>query len=524
MKVFVGGIIQETNTFSPRSTDLDAFRRGYLLHGGEIETRLRGTNTEFGGFLDELSPQTSVRAKPGLAAWAVAAGPLAAETFDHLSRELVDSLRERLPVDAVLLALHGALVSDGCDDCDGALLRRVREVVGPDVPVVSTLDYHACVTGQMLECADVLVGYRTYPHVDFAETGKRAARIALRLARGCSLSPSAGEACPERSRRGWGEGGVLGEAHCVKPTCCARKLPLILPVENTETEAGPMSDAVRLMEELERQPGILSASLFCPQPWLDVPENGVSAVAYSTGDSPPADSLRQILGAVWDRRLEFFQPYPTVEQFLNEVSAHESPTVVVDSGDITSAGGMGDSTHILRALLAHNLAGRAVVPVVDPKAVDTAFRVGLPCRCHLRLGLVAGAAYNAAIDIDARVLALSDSPVDIKGPSFSGLSIDSGRRALVRIGESLDVLLCEYASLVHDPEVLRSMGADPAQYDLIVQKSHKLFRAAYKDIARSIVILDTPGHTSMNLGALPFSRINRPIYPLDEANWGTADK
>ena len=270
MRIYMASLWQETNTFCPKLTELDLFASGYRIQGQEIITKLAGTNTEIGGFLECLGKSNSVKVIPGTAAWATPFGKLSRSAFDTLCCELTDGLKAALPVDGVLLALHGALVAENCDDVEGHVLEEVRKIVGPDVPIVSSLDYHACLTKQMVKNADVLVGYRTYPHVDYAETGQRAATALLRLLK--KHQPLQMEFI---------------------------KLPLILPAENSETEIGPMAYAMDQLKILDQNPGVVAASIFPTQPWLDVPEHGVNVLIYSTLGNDMAQSATAIADYLW---------------------------------------------------------------------------------------------------------------------------------------------------------------------------------------------------------------------------------
>ena len=486
MRVYVAGLWQETNTFCPRSTEIGLFESGYRLRGDQIIERLAGTNTEIGGFLDCLAGDHSIRVIPGTAAWATPYGKISREAFDSLVSELLANLEANLHVDGVLLALHGSLVGEHIEDCEGYILERVRKLVGSQVPLVCSLDYHACVTKQMVMEADLLVGYRTYPHVDYADTGRRAATALLRL---------------------------IKDRPALKVDFI--KLPLMLPAENTETGSGPMAPAIKRLWELDDDPGVYAASVHSTQPWLDVAEHGVSVLVYSS-DGAGTQVAREIADYIWEVRRQFFLRFPDVGEYLGSVERYAKPAIVVDSGDITSAGALGDSTVILRALLEMNSGLGAVLTMVDASAVEQAVLAGEDQSGTFVLGGREDYGYNSRVQVEARVGAITDSTVRVKGESFSGMELNMGRRACLDIVGNIRLIVSEQTSLLHDPEILRSIGVNPEQCDLIVQKSHKLFRSAYADIAKSVQILDTPGFSDMNLKRLPFERVTRPIYPLDD--------
>lgn len=487
MRIYIASLWQETNSFSPKRTELDLFESGYRLHGREIASRLAGTNTEIGGFLECLGKHPDIEVILGTAAWATPSGKVTQPAFDTLYAELTEGLKAALPVDGVLLSLHGALSSEQIDDCEGYILEGVRKLVGPNIPIVSSLDYHAAITRQMVNNADILVGYRTYPHVDYGETGQRAATALVKL---------------------------LQQRQPLKVECV--KLPLMLPAENSETGKGPMAFAIEQLYNLDQIPGIVAASVFSTQPWLDVYEHGTTVLIYAQPDTDTATPANTIADYLWTSREQFFLHFPNIQTFLDQADQYAKPAIVVDSGDITSAGAIGDSTEILRALLERKSKLKTILTMVDPRAWMQASQIGEGNTGDFVVGGSTSSGYNARTKFSARVKKLSSAKVTIKGQSFAGMEIDMGRRALLEINGTINLIVTEKTSLLHDPEIVRTMGIDPENFDLIAQKSHKLFRAAYQNIARSVTLLNTPGFSDMNLKRLPFQRVRRPIYPLDE--------
>ncbi len=485
MRIYLSSLIQETNSFSPAKTGLDLFRRGYLLEQGDIPEKLCGTNTEIGGVYRYFSGKPRVELIPGAAAWAVASGPILDAAFQELCGRILRGLKAAMPVDGVLLALHGALIGERIDDCEACLLSEIRKITGWEIPVVCTLDYHANVTKEMVELSDLMVGFRTYPHVDFGETGERAAKALEQLV-------------------------LTGE----RPKPVFRKLPLIVPVEDSETGKGICRETLEKLREMERDGKILTGSLFCAQPWIDVPQAGVSLLVYAKGPAPAEAEVDGMERALWKRREEFFAAYPSVEEALELAGHCEKPAILVDSGDITTAGGSGDSTVILRALLKSSLPFPSVLNIIDAESVAIAEEAGEGKTADFRVG-GGESGYHQRVPIRAKVLKIVKSLSEVKGPSFAGVKVDTGTRALLQAG-NIFLVLSQYSSLLYDPQLLREMGVQPEKMGLIVQKSHKLFRAAYQDIAKTILVVDTPGVTDKNLKRLPFQKVSRPVYPLDE--------
>ena len=412
------------------------------------------------------------------------------DTLEELTDGILESLKQSLPVDGVLLSLHGSQAADNLDDCEGWVLERVRDAVGSKIPIVCSLDFHAVVTDRMLKHADLLRGYRTYPHVDMGETGSRAAKDLLRLIR------------------------TRPELEIV-----FRRVPMILPVDHTETVEGPMADLMGQVRDWEDRADVFSASAFCTHPWIDLEGHGIAMLAYvEKGGLPHME--REFASAaerIWRQRPAFFSDCPGVEDFLATLDLKERPLSVIDSGDITTAGGVGDSTAILRAILSMADPPRTAIPIVDAVALDRAWTAGEGSMIECTVGKGGGpGGYNSPVHVGGVVRRLSSQPIEVKGASFAGIKMDIGRRALVETGTGIFLLVAEFSSMLNDPEVWRSMGLQPESLDLIVQKSHKLFRAAYAAIHKAVFTVDTPGCTDRNISRLPFVRVNRPIFPLDD--------
>jgi microcystin degradation protein MlrC len=382
------------------------------------------------------------------------------------------------------------MAGDGINDCEGDILERVRQLVGAEVTIVASLDFHACVTEQMVCNADLLVGYRTFPHVDYYETGAKAAAALM----------------------------AILKDH-IRPQPQFVKLPLILPSENTETGQEPMKSVIKQLTELDRKHGIVSASVFCCQPWMDVPEQGASVLVYTDRNSNGTDCATEIARTIWNVRDQFYRKFPSIDDFLADWHRYKTPIGLADAGDITSGGAVGDGTTVLKALLSANQAPKSILTIIDPDTVEQAVQVGEGGIAQFLVGGREDHGYNNRVKLTARVLNITDAKVRFSGEVFHGMEIDPGRRVLLDIDRRLHVLVCERTTVVHDPEFIRSSGAEPQDYDLIVQKANKMFRAGYGDTLGSFVSIDTPGCTDMHLTRLPYQHVSRPIWPLDKFEW-----
>ncbi len=485
MRIALGGIYQESHSFSPAPTTLDQFRAGHLLKGDEVVRQLRGINHEVAGALEAAAGHEIA---PLLHASAGASGqPIRRAAYDALLGELLDRLMAALPVDGLFLAMHGATVAEHCDDATGHVLAVVRETVSRDIPIVATLDLHANVTRQMAAAADALVGYHTYPHVDQGDTGHRGMSLLLDIVGGN-----------------------------VKPEMALRQIPMVLPAENGQTTAGPYAEVMRQAVALEREPGIAAASVYSVQPWLDLPEMGCSAVVVTNGDADRGEMEADRLSrAFWcRRRASVPRLVPVGEAIDRALSDRRRPFVFSDSADSPSSGAPGDSSLLLKALLDRKIQDTVLLNIVDPRAVAVAIDAGVGATVTLTVGATFSKTFYGPVTFSGYVKMLSDGTFRHKGPGFQGSEFRMGRTAVV-VSDGLHLVIMEQPVFQWDPELYRSQGLEPEDAKIVVVKSPAAFRAAFDPIAAEIFILDLPGVSSPNLLSFPWKRIVRPMFPFD---------
>jgi microcystin degradation protein MlrC len=484
MAVAVAAILQESNTFSPVKTRYEDFSPVFGLAALE---RHRGKPTEMGGFIDVLSA-ARVRMAPVCAAWAVTAGRMVRSDCDRLSREFTARLARIIRPEALLLAMHGAQTAQGMDDVEGVFLARARRVLGASVPIVVTLDLHANVTRTMVENATAFVGYHTYPHVDFYETGVKAARLLLRT--------------------------LAGE---VAPRMAFRKLPMIVPAENMQTTGGPMHRLIQRAKHLEQRDRALAVSVFGVQPWLDIQEMGCSVVVVGDGAATRAEAAAESLARqFWRSRREFaVRLTPPARAIRQALRVPGRPVVLSESSDSTGSGSPGDSTGLLKALLAARLGESAAIFLVDPEAVARAIRAGVGNSLSMRIGGKFDRRHSHPVQVTGRVRLISDGRWTPRARGYNtGIETSMGRAAVLEVG-AIRILLAERSTMTVDPELYRSHGVEPLDMKIVAVKSPNGFRAAYAPIAQKIFLVDTPGVSTANLRKLPYTRVSRPIYPLD---------
>ncbi|WP_158289385.1 M81 family metallopeptidase [Paenibacillus flagellatus] len=488
MNIAIGGLIQESNTFSEAVSTLDDFKRYFYRAGDRMALPLQAEN-ELAGFY-RAGREQGVNLLPTLFAHAVSSGRIGRRTLEELKGELFAQMARLPPVDGVLFALHGAWAAEDDDDADGEIVAAIRQRVGRDVPIVITLDSHANVTRRMVGHVDALVGYRTFPHTDFAETGYRAAKLLFSIARGE-----------------------------IRPCIRWKKLPMIVPAENQQTYRGPMAELWEQAREGEARGRSIATSLFAVQPWLDVEEMGCSVVAVGTDEAEAEAEVGRLASLMWTKRRQFDVALYTVSQIVDLLTEKGGGEVVVvsDSADSPGAGSPGDSSFVLRELLKLGAERRfrCLLSIVDGPAARAASEAGVGSAVKLLVGHTISASVGSPVEIEGTVLYAGRGTFRFGGGTVSGLEADMGTCAVVAIGR-LSLLLMENATFTGDPAMYRCVGLEPAEADLVLVKSANQFRAEYEKLTDRIYILDTPGASTAKLTALPFRRIPRPMYPFDD--------
>jgi microcystin degradation protein MlrC len=491
MRIAVGGISHETNTFSTIRTDLALFERRGVHSTEALLPAFTGTRTILGGFIDAARSE-GFEAVPTMLAEAAPSGTVTADAFERLCTMLLDGLREAGPLDGVLLELHGAMVAEGAGDGDAEILRRVREVVG-SIPVVAVLDLHANISEAMVALADALVGYDTYPHVDMYERGLEAGGIITRMVR-----------------------GGLRTARAL------RKPPLMppLPKQCTSYET-PMRALIELAHQREREPGMVSVTVAAGFPYADVPEAGLAVLAISEGDQALADRVADEIAALaWARRDEFLVQCTPVDEAL-EIAASASdgaggPVILADTADNPGAGAPCDGTILLRGLLERGVTNAALGALWDPEAVKVCQRAGVGATVDLELGGKVDDLHGAPLPVRGRIRLLSDGRFTNLGPMNTGAETRMGPTAVVSI-DGVDVIVTSNRVQALDAGMFRSQGIEPTRKRVLVLKSSVHFRGAFEPLASRVIEVDTPGLSNADLAKYPYQHVRRPIFPLDPA-------
>lgn len=479
MRIAVGGFMHESNTFSKLSTDLQRFREGSLTYGPAMLPVWRDAHHEVGGFIEATATFRFDLIPLGMA-WATPSGPVTDEFFEHFCDTLVTGVRMAKP-NGVLIALHGAMVTPRYPSADTEVLRRLRQGIGPNIPMAATLDFHGNICSEMTEYANILVGYQTYPHIDQRQRGLLAAELLIRAVRGQ-----------------------------VRPVSAVVAVPLFINLLGQETSRPPMSNLMAQARTEEAKPGMLSVSVMAGFPYADVPNAGASVIAVADGNCELAQEVaRQLADQMWGMRelLNVTCPNPG-EAVARAIASGRRPVLLIDLGDNIGGGSTGDSTVLLAELILQQAKGFVVV-LHEPTAVAAAMAAGIGGKFKAKVG-------NEPIAVRGVVRSLHDGKWTEPEARHGGRRTnDQGPTAVIDLGDSNILVLNSLRTPPFSLGQLTSLGIDPKQANIIVVKAAVAYKAAYQPIAGEMIPVDTPGLTAINPARFTYSRIRRPMYPLD---------
>ncbi|HEY0266967.1 MAG TPA: M81 family metallopeptidase [Rhizomicrobium sp.] len=489
MRVAIAELKQETNSFVPFTTTVKTFEEQYLHRGGAIFTAFGKARLEIPGALDALR-EAGVEAVPLLAAMAMASGTVERASFEILLAEILDRLRAAGPVDGVFLALHGAMILEDEPDAEAEIVRRVRAALPPGTPVTVSLDLHGHITAAMLQPDVAYIGYREFPHIDMYETGYRAARLLV----------------------DWIHGKV-------KPVMALAKRPMIVSPDSARTTAPPLSEIVAEGRAMEDRGEVLHVSLFPVQPWIDTPGLGFAALVCGEDPAKAQAAAERLAQMAWDRRAEFEPDVVALDEAIRIGLSSPGLTVVSDSGDTPSGGAAADSTAVLAALL-HAGADRAgrisICTLCDGEAAAEAAKAGVGKTITLAVGHKRSG-LGEPLTVTGRVKVISDGAYILEGPGGNGMAGEMGLTVVLAIG-AIRLNLRSIPHFEWDLGIHKSVGLDPAGAALVFVRSPAHFRVSYTPIAARILLADTPGPTCVNMRRIPFTKVTRPLYPLDLVN------
>ncbi|SEG76609.1 M81 family metallopeptidase [Bosea lathyri] len=480
----------ESNTFSRCPADYAAFEdRGVSL--GEAAIAARGdANTPIAGFLDIARPN-NWRVIHTISAAAQPSGPVTRDAYERVAGVILDAAKAHAgAIDGVLLGLHGAMVTEFSEDGEGELLERLRAVLGREIPIGITLDPHANVTRRMAELADIVVAYKTYPHVDVRECGKLAADILQRT--------------------------MAGE---ISPVTVRAQRPMLEEVNGGRTDIGPMVERIAKARAYEREVDVFAVSVNGAFGNADIEEVGPTVLVTCQGDLDRHRAFAEALvDDMWQRRFDKVTDFLSVEAAVAEAMSYRAtkgPLIIADYADNPGGGGYGDSTELLRAMIAGGLQDACFGPIVDPEAAAELHRAKAGDIVSIELGgKIDPRVGGAPLALTGTIVSLSDGAYVGDGPMLGGLKGSWGPCATLRVG-GIDILVTTARAQMLDLQQFRAFGIDPAARRIVALKSMQHFRAAFEPIAGKVIVCDSGALCTPDLSKLPYKRVRRPIFPLD---------
>jgi microcystin degradation protein MlrC len=482
-RVVVAEVKHETNTFSTIKTKLEDYSPRY---GQEIIDFYSGTRTELGGFIDSLK-EKNIEIIPSIAAGATPSGPIIQKDFEYMISRIKDTIKRAGKIHGVLLSLHGAMIAENIPEAEGTILKAVRDLVGPKIPIIITLDLHALISDMIVNNCDAIFGFDTNPHTDMYERGIEAAETMFAT--------------------------LEGE---IKPSVAHKKVRMIPPTINQRTTEGPMTKLQELAFEMEKDPRVLNACLFPAFPYADVERVGSASVVVTDNDLGLAQKHADELGELFfELRKEFLKPLtPISEAVKHAVESSTGPIVLADVSDNPGGGAPGDGTEILRELIKQGATNVGVAIIKDPEAVQHAEKVGVRNTLSMEIGGKTDELHGDPIHVTGVVKTLTDGFFIHKAREV-GVRANVGKTAVIDVN-GIEIILTEKSHAPNDPEIYRRNGIEPTDKKILVLKSRGHFRAAYEPFSKEIIEVDAPGLTTPNLDRFNYTKIPRPIWPFDE--------
>lgn len=492
--VLTAEFAHESNTFKKGFTTLDDFRTETYFLGDAAIAERGDANTELAGFLDagreagwKITHSISAHAGPG--------ARVAASAFDHIAGIICEAVKAKFgQIDGILLSLHGAMVTETSEDGEGELLSRIRAITGPKMPIAVCLDLHANCTPLMCELADVLLSYKTYPHIDMRDRGLQAGRIL--------------------------ESRMAGRA---KPKTLRAHRPMLDEINSGRSDQGPIVPLYDRARAAEQEPGILAVSLNAGFSDADIRDVGPTVTVTYDTLLPDAEAharaiVEELADGIWAARLTSVNSYLSVEEaadIARNFDASKGPLIIADYADNPGSGAYGDATNLLKAMLDADLTNAAFGPMIDPQAAAFLHTHKAGDRVSLKLGGKNDPAFGGGpLDVTGEIMLLSDGAMICDGPILGGLHHSYGTTAVLRVG-GIDILVVTANSQMLDQQQFKAFGIMPAEKSVVALKSMQHFRAAFEPIAGRVIVCDSGALSTPRYERRTYRNVPRPIFPLD---------
>jgi microcystin degradation protein MlrC len=490
LKVFVGGLAHETNTFSPLPTSRRSFAEGVFYRGGDETTLAKAITFPGYGDMLEVCALAGDQAVAGLCAWAQPGGPLPHPEYERLRDELFEEIGRAGPLDFIILVLHGAMVSSECWDCEGDLLNRLRQRVG-ETPVGVLLDLHCNLTDLMVQSGALLVACKEYPHTDYRDRARELRDVLADIV-----------------RKGRG-----------MPRPVMQTVPMLALMGTTED---PMKEFVSQLKQFESTPGLISISAMHGFAWSDTPHSRAALLAWYDTEMKAAEEIAHstvtsLARSLYDIGTKTQGTRLSLDEALLRAlslasRARGKPVVLADGSDNPGGGAASDSTFVLCELLRQGVSGVALGMIWDPQAAAIAADAGVGAKLALRVGGKVGPLSGEPVDLNVEVICVRS---DATQRGLSGGREALGLAVTLRTPD-IDIVVNSIRQQVFSPDCFSEMGVDLSQKALVVVKSTQHFRMGFDPLASAVVYCDAPGSLHGDLGKLPFRHLTRPIWPLDK--------
>ncbi|WP_195694534.1 M81 family metallopeptidase [Priestia megaterium] len=481
MRIAVGQVTHETNTFSPIKTTIDTFRETEWGTGNYIFEKHEGVNDYLGGMIDCFKSY-KVDILPTFSAYTPPSGIITYDTYLSLKNDLIAQLKRVEPFDGICLSLHGAGVAENVDDLEGALLKEIRNNFGYDIPIVVALDLHANVTELMVNEATMLLGVVEYPHIDSYECGFKAALSLIKIIN-----------------------------HEFNPVMSIEKLPLLIPTYPTDME--PMNLLNDFCKEIEALDDVVGCTIFHGFPYTDIPNLGVSVLTTTNSNKVKSMQISKLVSQeIWKYRKDFNLKYPSPDQGVQEALKRDTaPVLINETSDNPGAGTPGDGTHLLKALLNYGDIKSCFGFISDRKVVDTAIKHGIGSYIEVLLGGNTDNLHGDPLKIRAYVKSITDGKFIQSSPMWSGLEVNIGPTVRLQVGKT-DIIVSSLRNQTFDEQVFLLHGINIFDYKIIGIKSSVHFKASFKENIKDIITVDSPGLSTCNLHIFNYKKLNKSIY------------
>lgn len=501
MRILIGQFFQETNSFCPHIIPFEEWMSLGFHQGNEIRDLYKEQPHAIGGMiraLEEIMPSIEIIYGTDFRCHCNSGGMVDHHVMEVFLEKMLGSIDQELDIDGILLSFHGAMQTTESDDPEGEVVRILREKVGEKAVIAVSTDLHAYISDTLVNEADIICGYHTYPHTDYFETGYRAATLMLKKIQGHQL------------------------------TSVKIGIPMIVPPSTYSTIEGPFKEVMDIGLNMMKSNLIEDFSIYQMQPWLDIYPGGSSIITIGKGDEQQLKCAKELAETLFKMRYKFQPKQLSIDTVIDKAIENNGvePIILVDSSDSPNAGAAGDSMAVAKRIIEREVDIRSAIVVNDSRAVKIAFKIGVGNKASFHLG---GDVDTKSVSIDAvgYVCSLHDGNFLAEGPAGRGMEIKIGKTAVIRFGK-MDVVVCERIASPGEPQLYRAFGIEPTLYNLVVVKACTSFRAAYQLFTSKIYETDTPGSASANLQRLKFKKIPKSFWPwneltdyeINEITWG----